>query len=87
MHNKKGTIGMTMTWAVGTLIVFFVLLLFILAVSALAKAKEISDLKIPGIIENEKSYAEKKSCSAYILSEKKPCSDEFEILKNKMGVT
>ena len=85
--KKKGAIGMTITWIVGTIIVFFVLLLFLFAVQAIASQKKISSQDkweiFPDPNEERQDYAEKKTYSGFILTPN--LNINFGELKEKIG--
>lgn len=46
LSNRRGQIGETLTWVVATLIIIFVLIIFIYASVALGKAKSVNPKKL-----------------------------------------
>jgi hypothetical protein len=68
--NKKAQIGETLTWIVATLIILGVLLIFIYASLALAKAKSVNSLKVKDHINSfprglEENWIETKNEMAF----------------------
>jgi hypothetical protein len=57
MINKKSQISTTLTWFVGIIIIFFIIILFITASIVLAGQKKVSNIKVLGISGEEDRYS------------------------------
>ncbi len=87
--NKKGAIGQTITWLVGTIVIFLVLLIFLVAVYSISAVKSLKDLvfgwKSETLYNSLENYDEKKSESAFLLTQGE-LKMSFNNLKVKIGM-
>jgi hypothetical protein len=68
MLNKKAQIGHTLTWVLATIIIIFVLLIFIFASAGLSKIKFIGVGELKSGLNEESSILEEKTNIAYELN-------------------
>lgn len=72
LHNKRAQIGETLTWVIATLIIIFILVVFVYASVLMGKAKTINANKLSAKFSETKSeisWIEMKTFFAYSIND------------------